>query len=427
VVQDVIIKTDNIKFRRESYYSPSLKKTYTGKTPDGYEGDFGPHINSDILSMKYINGMSIPKIAEFYKNIGTRISSSYISMRLSSLKHMKIFHEEKSAMYTAAKEVSSYNQIDDTGTRVNGENRYTQIICNDVYTAFFTTKRKDRLTILDVLRNFESREFILNDQTFLLLSQLGVCKKHTDSLQKKHSQKIYNEKEITDLLDDCDGLNSSPRIKARIIEACAISSYRQQTGIPLVKILVSDDAPQFKLLTDELALCWIHEGRHYKRLNPMVAGYREELDLFLKRYWAYYSQLLMYKTNPNKKNSEKLSNDFDNLFSTKTTYDSLNSRIAMTKSKKTELLVVLNSPEIPLHNNLSENAARVEKRRRDVSLQTKSEEGTNAKDTMMSIVETCKKLGISGYNFIYDRISNKREMPSLAEVIRVRSTKNHFP
>jgi hypothetical protein len=428
VVQDIILKTDNVKFRRESYYSPSLKKTYTGQIPDGYEGDFGPHINSYIVSMKYINGMSIPKIAEFYKNMGTKISPSYISLRLSDSKHINVFHEEKSAMYKAGLEVSSYNQIDDTGTRVNGENRYTQILCNDVYTAFFTTKRKDRLTILDVLRNFESREFLLNDQTFPLLSQLGVCKKHTDSLQHKKSQKIYNEEEILDLLSGCDGLNSnSPRIIARILEACAISSYRQQTGITVVKILVSDDAPQFKLLTDELALCWIHEGRHYKRLNPVIVDYQEELDSFLKRYWEFYSWLLMFKNNPNQVDGEKLSDDFDNLFSTKTRYDSLNNRIAKTKSKKTELLVVLNSPEIPLHNNLSENAARVEKRRRDVSLQTKSEEGTKAKDTMMSIVETCKKLGVNGYRFIHDRVSNKLEMPSLAVLIKERSVQNHSP
>jgi hypothetical protein len=53
VVQDLIIKTDNVKFLRESYYSPSLQKTYLGDVPEGYEGEFGPHINSHIVAMKY--------------------------------------------------------------------------------------------------------------------------------------------------------------------------------------------------------------------------------------------------------------------------------------------------------------------------------------------------------------------------------------
>ncbi len=85
------------------------------------------------------------------------------------------------------------------------------------------------------------------------------------------------------------------------------------------------------------------------------------------------------------------------------------------------MLTVLKHPEIPLHNNLSENGARVQKRREDVSLHTKSKEGTRAKDTMMSIVETCKKLGVSAYRFIFDRVSKNFELPSLGELIRAKA------
>lgn len=427
VVQDVVIKTDNVKFKREVYYSPSCKKTYAGKVPDGYEGDFGPHINSDIVSMKYINGMSIPKIQEFYTNMGTIISESYISTRLTNLKHMEVFHKDKSEMYKAAMEVSSYTQIDDTTTRVNGENQYTQIVCNEMYTAFFTTKRKDRLTVLDVLRDFESRKFLLIDETFPLLLQLGVSKKHITFLHKNKRTKAYSEDEIVNILRNSDGLSNKPRIKARIMEACAITSYRQDTGISIAKILVSDDAPQFKLITDKLALCWIHEGRHYKRLTPSLAINQDALNTFLKRYWDYYRQLLCFKNNPTETDSKKLSRDFDQLFSTMTGYDSLDDRIAKSLGKKRELLVVLSHPKIPLHNNRSENGARVEKRRSDVSLQTKTDEGTSAKDTMMSVVETCKKLGISGYKYIYDRVSKKFEMPSLASIIKNKSNKPLSP
>lgn len=418
VVQDVVIKTDNVKFKREVYYSPSCKRTYTGKVPEGYEGDFGPHINADIVSMKYINGMSIPKIQEFYTNMGTIVSESYISTRLTKPEHMAVFHAEKSEMYQAAQEVSSYTQIDDTTTRVNGENQYTQIVCNEIYTAFFTTKRKDRLTILDVLRGFESRKFLLNDETFPLLLQLHVSQKHIAFLQGNKRITAYSEDEIVKILENSDVLNKKPRIKARIMEACAISAYRQDTGISIAKILVSDDAPQFKLITDELALCWIHEGRHYKRLTPVLSENQYALTAFLKRYWDYYRQLLCFKKNPTEADSKILLSGFDHLFSTITGYDSLDDRIAKSLGKKTELLVVLNHPTVPLHNNLSENGARVEKRRSDVSLQTKTDEGTRAKDTMMSIVETCKKLGVSGYKYIHDRVSKKNEMPSLASNIR---------
>ena len=88
--------------------------------------------------------------------------------------------------------------------------------------------------------------------------------------------------------------------------------------------------------------------------------------------------------------------------------------------------MALKHPEVPLHNNISENGARAEKRRIDVSLQTKTAEGTQAKDTMMSIVETCKKLGISGYKFVYDRISGKYEMPTLGAAIKALSRKQYL-
>jgi hypothetical protein len=160
VVQDLLIKTDNVKFKRELYYSSSQKKTYIADVPKGYEGDYGPHINSHIVSMKYVNNMSIPKIEEFLKNFGILISKSYISERLSKEEHMDVFHREKSEMYRSSLQVSSYQQIDNTGSQVVGQNYYTHIVCNPLCTAFFTTERKDRLAVLDILRNFESRSFL---------------------------------------------------------------------------------------------------------------------------------------------------------------------------------------------------------------------------------------------------------------------------
>ena len=69
------------------------------------------------------------------------------------------------------------------------------------------------------------------------------------------------------------------------------------------------------------------------------------------------------------------------------------------------------------HNNNSELGARVEKRRQDVSLQTKSKQGTDAKDSFLTVTQTAKKLGVNAYRYIYDRTSQKFSMPSLADLI----------
>ena len=421
IVQDLIIKSDNVLFEREVYWSQSLRKTYIGDVPKGYEGDYGPNINSEIVAFKYINNMSIPKIQEFYDNFGVIISGTYISRRLT--KEVDVFHAEKSQLYEASTDVSAWQQIDDTGSRVNGSNYYTHIVCNDLCTVFFTTPKKDRLTILDILQNFESRSFVFNDETFDLLKDLRVSQKLIENVKElTEREKELNEKDMEEILAGLFPDSSKGKIsRIRITEAAAIASYHSKIGVPTVKVLVSDDAPQFKLIIDEHMLCWIHDGRHYKKLCPVVIAHQNQLEAFRKSYWEYYRKLYGYKQNPSPELAELLSAQFDDLFSAKTGYNDLDDRIAKTGSKKKNLLTVLKHPEIPLHNNSSENGARVQKRREDVSLQTKTDEGTKAKDTMMSIVETCKKLGVSAYKFIYDRISKTFKMPTLAELIKIQA------
>ncbi|AKB74513.1 Mobile element protein [Methanosarcina lacustris Z-7289] len=186
----------------------------------------------------------------------------------------------------------------------------------------------------------------------------------------------------------------------------------------MITTLLSDDAPQFKQIAHHHALCWIHDGRNYKKLRPIVPYHKEKLEAFLDRYWDYYGKLCEFKIKPDAEVAEQLFTEFDQLFTTITGYEQLDERISKTKEKKEHLLKVLLLPEVPLHNNAAELAARAKVRKRDVSLQTITEEGTKANDTFMTIVQTAKKLSVSAYQYIWDRVSNKFEMPSLAQIIR---------
>jgi len=51
VVQDIQIKTENVLFYKEKYYSASRHKTYLAQLPPGYGGQFGPGIKSLILTL----------------------------------------------------------------------------------------------------------------------------------------------------------------------------------------------------------------------------------------------------------------------------------------------------------------------------------------------------------------------------------------
>ena len=149
----------------------------------------------------------------------------------------------------------------------------------------------------------------------------------------------------------------------------------------------------------------------------MVARHAEALEGFLDRYWNYYATLQDYCAGPTKKLAKKLRLEFDELFSTQTMYAALDDRIAKTAAKKAELLTVLLVPEVPLHNNASELGARVSARRRDVSLHSRSERGVRAMDIFTTLVQTSKKLGISAFAYIRDRLSGALQMPSLAQTI----------
>ena len=112
-----------------------------------------------------------------------------------------------------------------------------------------------------------------------------------------------------------------------------------------------------------------------------------------------------------------LSLEFDKIFSITTCYEDLNDRISKTRAKKKELLLVLDFPYLPLHNNSSEIEARVQVRKRDASYHTMSDEGTRTKDDFMSINQTCKKLDVSFYDYVYDRESGRFKLKSLSELI----------
>ena len=167
VVQDIDIRTNNILFRKKKYHSQSEGKTYLAELPRGYEGQFGPGLKSLAIVMSFGMQATEPKILEFFDNFGIQISSGQLSNIL--IKDKEVFHTEKDAVYEAGLRSSPWQHIDDTGARVNGQNQYCQIVCNPLYTAYFTTEKKSRLTVVDVLKNLSERTFLLNAEAFELL------------------------------------------------------------------------------------------------------------------------------------------------------------------------------------------------------------------------------------------------------------------
>jgi len=415
ILQDIKIEPFNTRFRQHVYFSPSQNKVYRGLLPEGcVPGQFGSDLRSFIISLKYSGGTSEPKIQELLENFQVQISSGSISNILTGTEP---FQEDFDDLVLAGLASTSYQQTDDTSGRVAGRFWHTHILCNPYYTAYFTRPRKDRLTILQVLQNTTCLRFQFNVETGRRLAEADIPQKWQDRVAAL-GEVQYDTAGLKELLDEWFGKDGENQTRTTIEQTAAVVYYRHQTAVPLIQTLVCDDAGQFKSITDFVALCWVHAGRHYHKLRPVVTRHQVMLDDFITAYWDYYAKLQRYRADATADEASRLRIEFDELFSAVSGYEALDERIEKTLSKKDELLTVLDHPEVPLHNNDAELGARVSARRRDVSLHSRSKRGVRSMDIHTTLVQTCKKLGVSGYAYIRDRLSGRRELPSLADLIR---------
>jgi hypothetical protein len=414
VVQDLQLHPNNVRFYKEKYYSASWHKTYLAEQPPGYEGQFGPGIKSLIVTLYFGVGTSEPKIQEFLKNMGVQISKGEVSNLL--IKEQDGFHAESDAVYEAGLRSSPWQQTDHTETRVDGQNQHCQVVCNPVYSSYHTRPGKDRLTVLDVLRQGRQRIFRLNEEAFGYLEKVPLSKAAQRILPKWRSEKVLDEAAFVKRLEAAlPNLNIQQR--TAILGAAAVAAYHAERGVPIVDTLVCDDAAEFNWLTRTRMLCWVHDGRLYKKLEPIIALHRGPLEDFRKSYWEYYDQLFAYRAKPTAQKRTQLQAQFDELFATHTGYYDLDQRIAKTRAKKTSLLRVLQHPELPLHNNASELAVRQRVRKRDVSFGPRTPLGVRAWDSFMTLADTARKLKISFYAYIQDRISATNQIPPLATLV----------
>jgi hypothetical protein len=418
IVQNLKLTPDNVCFERAKFYSPSTGKTYLAPLPPGYDGAFGPDLKALILSLHHLGNVSQPLLHTFLTQAGIQISTGFIADFLTH--QQEGFHQEKTAIGLAGLQSSAWQQTHDTATRVNGVNQHCHVLCNPLYTSYTTLEKKDRRAVLSVLHNGQPLP--------LLLTPDVLASEAVGALPKKWQKVVWTWPQDTPLdqtqvLEWLDTQMPTLCAQARkgLLDAMALAGYQAQTSIPVVSLLLCDDAPQFPGLTQDLALCWIHDARHYQKLLPHLACYREALEAFQEKYWDYYDRLLAYREHPNPEARHALWTDFDTLFTPDTGYAHLDYRIQQTAANKDKLLQVLAHPEIPLHNNASELAVRRRVRKRDVSFGPRTSAGARAWDTFQTIAATAQKLGVSFIAYVTDRVSGCNEMPSLASLITERA------
>ena len=225
VIQDIILKTDNVEYLLERYYSPSLNKYYDAKLPNSVRGSqFGANLKAFIAVLYFSCRVTENKIWQLCKDIGISISEGQISNIITKVMHKELA-SEKQAIFDAGMIHASFVQTDETGARHQGKNHYMHVVCDPSFTCYFIKPDKKRATLKDIF-----------------------------------------------------GLRKEDRLE-----------------IPLI----TDDAKQYYELSEINCLCWIHEIRHYIKLNPYLGYHKQILESFLTELYEFYRFMQLYKINPN--------------------------------------------------------------------------------------------------------------------------------
>jgi len=314
----------------------------------------------------------------------------------------------------------NFEQIDDTGARVEGKNAATIAVVNDYMSYFFTNPSKNRLSAINALTGARELVFCLNEIAINYINDKVSNKTLVKRLRGMISERVFTEKEFDEEIISAPWLKGKIQSwKKHIKDGSAIGALRTGLMGPRSLILICDDAPQFKGILEQIGLCWVHEIRHYKKLEPTHIDFKETMKEFLDEFFEFYDLLKLYKNKPTKRRRKKIEKWFSKLFEEESNYFALNFLKKKTFKKRASLLLVLDYPEIPLHNNASELSVREKVVQRNIKHCFRTWFGAHVNDLYLSLRATCRKLGVSFGAYLKDRIYHINKIPPLAKIIEV--------
>ena len=407
-VQEIVIEGKKICYYLERWKLPN-GEYLVAKLPETIKGyHFGPMLRS-YIDHQYSLGVTQPQILEQLQALGIKISAGELNHLLVDNKEE--FHKEKDEILGAGLNVSSYINVDDTGARHNGKNGYCTHIGNELFAWFSSTESKSRINFLSLLRQ-GYQDYVVDENALLYMKQEKLPQQQLDLLQTNQKM-IANMEEWKRYLQDL-GIQKERLVKI-ITEGALVGSVLVH-GFSIDLKIVSDDAGQFNIFRH--ALCWIHAERGINKLIPLNDDHAVDIKLILDKFWSIYRDLKAYKLQPTAEESTRMEKCFDEMCNTKTSYQTLNETLKRLAKNKQELLLVLKYPELPLHNNLSENDIREYVKRRKISGGTRSDRGRRYRDTFISLKKTCRKLGINFWEYLLDRNHKTGKVSYLPDLVR---------
>jgi hypothetical protein len=410
VVQDLIIRPEVICYRRERWLAPDGQNLVAGLPADVLpDSHFGPTLISFIIHQYHHQHVTQPLLWEQLIQLGIDISSGQLSRILTEGKDA--FHEEKAELLPAGLAVSTYVQVDDTGARHQGHNGSCLHIGNELFAYFESTDSKSRQNFLEVLRGTHT-DYTINDFTVAYWQRQKLAQVVIERLTAGAAWLADAEAWRAYLaLQDV-----TKERHVRIATEGALLGSLIAHGVSPELTVLSDGAGQFDVFVH--ALCWLHVERPLERLVPHNEKHRQAIEQIRQGIWELYAGLKAYRETPDPTACEALRKQFDELVAQRTDYPSIDGVLKGMAADRAKLLLVLERPEVPLHNNLSEGHIRDYVKKRKISGSTRSELGRRARDTFASLKKTCRRLGVNFWEYLQDRVRGLGQIPRLADQIR---------
>jgi hypothetical protein len=412
-VQELVIQSVTTCYQREQWLTPDGKTLTAALDFESAAPHFGPTLCSFVLYQYYHAQVTEPLILEQLREWEIRISSGQLHRIITEGKEK--FHEEKDEILAVGLRVSGHINVDDTGARHNGKNGYCTHIGNEWFAWFQSTKSKSRVNFLELLCAGHI-EYVLSGEAFEYMVAQKLPKEQLAKLTADVAR-VFHDKATWQAFLKNRGITQDRHV--RIAAEGALLGAVLSHEINPALVIVSDDAGQFNVLLH--ALCWIHAERILAKLVGFNDMQREALEQTRTAVWALYRDLKAYQKKPTLKVKRKIEQRFDEICKTQTCFTTLNNALKRMYKNKAELLLALERPDLPLHNNLSEGDIREYVKRRKISGGTRSENGRQGRDTFASLKKTCRKLQVSFWDFLIDRVGNKKRIPPLPQLIECRA------
>ncbi len=362
--------------------------------------------------------MTVERLLAQLQAIGISISKREV-MRLLIEKQDEFLSEDREVLQ-AGLATAGWVSVDDTGARHRGANAVCTQIGNDSFAWFGTTGSKSRQNFLELLRAGHT-DYVVNDAALEYMREHGlsgvVIRQLAGHDQRPFADQAAWQRHLDQLGITALAVTPNP---VRVATEGALWGAVAEHGFLNEAVILSNDAGQFNV--GDHALCWIHAERLVHQLETFTEQQRAAQQQVRGLIWWFYADLRAYRATPTAHRREELQARFDRIFVRHTGFATLDRLLRRLHANKAELLKVLDHAEIPLHTNGSENDIRCQVTKRHVSGGTKTEVGRDCRDAFLGLGKTCRKLGISFWNYLGDRfgVPGAPAVPRLAEVIRCR-------